>query len=608
MTILCHENIGIISPIRKSKINLSCLLFIVYIALCNSAYAEGLCLVENGSTSYRILIGPGTPPTEEFAAQELQGYVMQISGAFLPLDQGSPKSSVKYIIIGKNTIIGLGLKINEDYLGQDGFVIKTIGDMLLLVGGSSRGTLYSVYSFLEMLGCRWMAPGIIGEVIPQTPDIIIDPIEHIEVPGFIYRGFANLLPVSQEGSQWIDWMAKNKMNYFLGQFSNYDDFKKILGGEIEKRSMYVGVNFDDLTELYDKASLSDATQIDLPKLLEYILKFISDNPEVDIIQFPEEILDTVGEKYLSFMDDVKKKIKEKYPERSIQLMFCNRALSSIAHTGFNTYNPASRKCYRHSMGDEKCGLNQEVRLFLEENIKNLGKIHVSEYYMGSYSQNSLPFPILNTIMLDLEYFSRLSNVEGIISQCEQGNWGTYGLNYYVLAKMSWKPDIELGIIVDDYCDKYYGSASEPMKRYYAKLEDLMAKKEHFQFIIPPQMILDFFSEEFISDLDMELRNAEDLANDAMNYDRIRKAHLSFEHVKLLFEMLDNYTKAIQLYDSGESKGAKEYFQKSIERGEKLVAFLFKNINEGIFIVPESYIFDYLEVIIGDSRDKEAMIK
>ena len=36
-------------------------------------------LIEEGSTYYRIMLGPGASPIDEFAAQELQGYVMQIS-------------------------------------------------------------------------------------------------------------------------------------------------------------------------------------------------------------------------------------------------------------------------------------------------------------------------------------------------------------------------------------------------------------------------------------------------------------------------------------------------------------------------------------------------
>jgi hypothetical protein len=53
-----------------------------------------------------------------------------------------------------------------------------------------------------------------------------------------------------------------------------------------------------------------------------------------------------------------------------------------------------------------------------------------------------------------------------------GNWGTQGLNYYVLAKLLWDPRREIDPIIEDYCRAAYGPGAKAMKEYYRLAEDL----------------------------------------------------------------------------------------------------------------------------------------
>jgi len=52
------------------------------------------------------------------------------------------------------------------------------------------------------------------------------------------------------------------------------------------------------------------------------------------------------------------------------------------------------------------------------------------------------------------------------------HWATQGLNYYVLAKLHWDPDLDVDKLIDDYCRSGFGLAAGPVKRYYAKIEQL----------------------------------------------------------------------------------------------------------------------------------------
>ena len=118
------------------------------------------------------------------------------------------------------------------------------------------------------------------------------------------------------------------------------------------------------------------------------------------------------------------------------------------------------------------------------------------------------------------------------------------------------------------------------------------------------LILRLLDERTLAELEMNVRNASDLADGAMVFDRIRKVQLSLEHASFLWYTLHYYFNAVQSQKAGKHEEASNHFQKSIEIGEKLVAFLFQNIDEGVFVIPESYIFEYIEPLLEEARDRK----
>jgi hypothetical protein len=52
------------------------------------------------------------------------------------------------------------------------------------------------------------------------------------------------------------------------------------------------------------------------------------------------------------------------------------------------------------------------------------------------------------------------------------HWATQGLNYYVVARLHWRPDQDVSAVVDDYCRAGFGPAAGSVRRYFARLEAL----------------------------------------------------------------------------------------------------------------------------------------
>ena len=105
-------------------------------------------LVKDGVSEYVIVRGENATDYEIKAANELQSYLKQISGAELPIVTDSAAAAEKEIVIGVTNREAEG-QFDRAELEDDGFIIKTDAGKLWLIGGERAGTLFAVYELLE---------------------------------------------------------------------------------------------------------------------------------------------------------------------------------------------------------------------------------------------------------------------------------------------------------------------------------------------------------------------------------------------------------------------------------------------------------------------------
>ena len=86
----------------------------------------------------------------------------------------------------------------------------------IIAGDNPRAVLLAVYEYLRAQGCRWLMPGIDGELIPVKN---IQPAKLRHVPSMRYRGWASEGTVYQQGMvEAIEFMPKLGMNLFMVEF------------------------------------------------------------------------------------------------------------------------------------------------------------------------------------------------------------------------------------------------------------------------------------------------------------------------------------------------------------------------------------------------------
>lgn len=110
-------------------------------------------VVDNGSSSYKILIPAGTSSSSEvgFAASELQFFIKEATDVILPIvDDSAYSSDGQYISIGDTVAkTDAGLSVDYSVVDAQGFAIRTVGDDVYIFGAQDTGTLNGVYGYLE---------------------------------------------------------------------------------------------------------------------------------------------------------------------------------------------------------------------------------------------------------------------------------------------------------------------------------------------------------------------------------------------------------------------------------------------------------------------------
>ncbi len=110
--------------------------------------------VTNGASDYQVLIASGASGKIEAAASTFVKIFKEATGVDLPVVRDSAKTysdSARYIVLGESEFVkGSGVQKPEG-LKKNGYIIKTVGNSIITVGGGDLGTLFGAYGLLNQL-------------------------------------------------------------------------------------------------------------------------------------------------------------------------------------------------------------------------------------------------------------------------------------------------------------------------------------------------------------------------------------------------------------------------------------------------------------------------
>jgi len=544
-----------------------------------------LALVSRGESTYRICISQTASPSEKHAAEELQKFLQEISGARLPVVTDSDKPGGNLVLVGNSTLVEpFASKISFEKLGPEGFVLRTVGDRVLIVGGQQRGTLYGVYTLLEKFGCRWFTRDV--SVIPKKSTLLVEPLDEIQKPAFEYRE-----PYFTEACD-KDWAARNKVN---GSSMNLDEstgggfiyypfvhtFYQILPSE-----KYFGEH-PEYYALVDGQRRSANAQLCLtnPDVLRLtintVLGWMEQHPEASIYSVSQNDCEGWCEcdncrrveqeeggahsgPLLRFVNAVAEEAAKQHPDKLIDTLAYWYSEPPPLHAR-PLPNVRIRLC---PIGACEAHPYEDCKddAYFMNHLRAWSKITNQLYiwhYVTNFSHYLLPFPDFDELAADIPMY-RKNGVVGIFLEgayAEGGGGENAELRSYLMARLLWNPSLKVDSIIDEFMAAYYGKAARPMRAYFDLLHRQVrpaprGRGQHMWINTNPGA--SYLSQDFIAHSLKRFQEAEAAANDDATRMRVRKARLSIDYVRLVqakaFEVRDGS------YAPADLEGLKENFQ------------------------------------------------
>ena len=516
-------------------------------------------IIVNGSSDYYIAGSEFSDECERYAASELQKYIYQSTDVLLPYFAERCEKRGKELLVGNGT---RNVFLSEDELGgigEEGFVIKSVGEDILIAGKTSRGTLYGVYTFLEKyFGFRAFTKDV--EKVDRVESLALREVYIRESPAFEYRDayFRNAF----NG----EFAAKAKLN------STLTDSSRAKGGNLKFYNCHH--SFNDLVpprkylethpEYY---SLVDGKRVPIqlclsnPDVLDIatnqVFEWIEQNPRCRVFSVAQndEVTETphyctcpacrAVDEYegspagsvIRFVNKVCQRVTEKYPDvliHTFAFTYSRKVPKYVKPHKNVIVRLANIECEWGRAFEETARLKPSSKTaeFLQS-IKEWGAV-TDRLYVWDYAVNFAnylqPFPIFYQLEKNIKMY-RDMGVKGVL---QQGNF-SYGagaslddLKIYVMSKLFWNPDTDVRTLIDEFTQGVYGEGGKYIKEYIDLISGAVSNST--------MTLYDFPDSEYITDelvaKSLKLFDMAEKAESGEVKKRIQRERLAMEYVRI----------------------------------------------------------------------------
>ena len=524
--------------------------------MAGAVQAGGAVIVRNGRSDYRIVTPDRATPAIRTAAEELQGYLAQITGLWLSVVTESRAGDGPAFLLGPcKRSAKAGLVERAGKLHEDGVLIKTVGEDIALLGRNERGNLYSVYVLLEKyLQVRFLAWDC--TVVPKCGDLTLPDLDYSYSPPFMYREtlYFNSFPKQIAARQRLngpstkcDASVGGKIDFYPYVHSFDDMFPP--EEYFKDHPEYFGLQGGKRVagHVHTQLCLTNPDVLKLAK--EKVLKWIDDRPDVPIIDVSQNdgngacecekctaIVNEEGSQHgpiLRFVNAIADEVAKKHPDKWIETLAYAYSMKPPAITKPRPnviIRLCHAGCYYH--GFEHCGLGSNLTSYIEQWSKLTKRIFIW-HYATNFAHYIAPNQNLAGLAKDIKYYGS-HDVNGLMVQCNyQGPGGELAeLRQYLSAQLMWDPAQDPMKIRTEFCKGYYGEAA-PEVLEFLRLMDKVAEKPdvHAFGAWDPQNTV---SPEFVADALKILDTAKAAADSRAVANRIDKLMLPFWYMQLTY--------------------------------------------------------------------------
>ncbi len=486
---------------RNNRRMNSCAIVITAAAIATATLADGeVRLADQGEAKCVIVVPAGTMPTNALPARaygldqagrrrllvdsvrDLAFYLGKMSGATIEITEGLPAGDKRIpIYIGAEGQKAFG-KVGASKAGLYGFRV-VVEDRVLrrprigLYGESEFGTSYAIYELLHRLGCRWYMPGEIGECIPKLPELAVAKMNETMAPATEYRGMWH-------GG--ADWLRRNRMNgTYLenkqGLLESYiskeqleanPEWRMVTGGKPSRMFRFTRQDVaeaiaDTIIKQLDVQYKSSVSLV--PG--DYVLA--TDDPEdmkydpVPRVWEPAAGRWSVTDRLILLVNRIAERVTKKYPDVLFGVLaYVNYSMPPVKQDVHPNVVPvlAPIDFNRHHPMTWPDHPNQTWLLDMVEGWSKKSSRIAAYWYGMNLAELSAPNPFITKWGTDIPIL--LKNKLAYWMPETMGGWESMLPGYYLAVRMTFHADEKPDAILEDLWTRFYGSAAEPMARYW----------------------------------------------------------------------------------------------------------------------------------------------
>ncbi len=558
------------------------LLFFVPIAAAQAADSE-LLITDRGKTTAVIVVSSKAGAEEQLAAQDLAKYIQQMSRAKPEIV--SDPNLIREILKRKTPVFLIGqeaLKADKSLaatlkksitvkgiLRKDAIVLKRSKNRIYLAGSNDASHYYAVAELLRRWGCRWYMPTEFGACIPRKNRLTIGELDYSYSPPFEIRTY------------WISW---------VGDRTGKDDFQRrnFMGtdkGGFPPTNHAIGRYIRDLGKGSFNVAFTD------PKTAEHIAEKAAEkyaagksislsmedgaytstwpaDKELMKLQWDKYYLRwSVTDPFLELYNNIGRILSKKYPDSRAKigfLAYVNMTLPPVRPI------KAVKNLYCelapididpiHGMDALQSPPRREYRDMVYKWAEVMeGRLAIYDYDQGMLVWRDIPNPSQQAFIQDVRHY-RDAGILGISTESRNAIATTF-LNLYFRGQLMWNPDTDVPAVLDEFYEKFYGPAAEPMARYWNAIfkawQDTIVTEHEF-FVAPA-----IYTPAVLRVMKAGIQEAEQLVaplrkkkslphNKQLYLDRIDFTHMSYDITSLYLGMVKaaatnvDYKKAVAL--------------------------------------------------------------
>ncbi len=586
------------------------LLFSFPLALSASLDDRAVALVRDGQPVATLYASPeeeagsieGALPT---AIEELNYHLKKMSGAELPVVRTEDPGKVRLpaIVIGK-LAVRMGATPEQGSTSREAFRLLTKEGIVLIGGESDDGTLFGVYELLRVLGCDWVMPGKIGEIIPTSTHVVVPALDRSEAPGFAirtqYYGGGSKATTPEESTLFDQWRRRNgKGEYNHPAMQTRGHYWDVLIRK-HKKEFEADPTLYALVRLPDGRLIRKGPQVESthPRVIELIAQDIRDifeeqnwpkdkavgfpfgpadgssfsqSPEsqranstrADAISGREDVTDLI----VLLANQIFEKLGPEYPNvwlgYYVYAQYSNYPLRYKPHPRLVPIFASINYSRHYSSVDPRSKTRAQFRKIVEKwgaLSKEQGNFMISRDFNYNLAEGMSPVTKLAVWGEDIPFYHKVGVSAFLINSAKA--WAIHGPQNYVLQRLMWNPGLQWQSILSDYCRHSFGAGAPAMERYFDRLVQTQkaAGQEAGSYHALPLI----FGNDFIRDSRKDINTA--LAAATTSADRTRIGYIG-DGLQSLALYLD-YHKATLAFDFSSSA---KWFQAMLDHQEAMDA-------------------------------------